>query len=245
MTLLKSAALFFTDAPAPPPSSGPYHSFIINVGNGGYNAVLGRGSVSSGSASYDEPGGRTVTVVHCRNVRGELNFALSGATSGTGRKASEFPSRIVATKTTGGEASITLTPQGESLRDISGAVRQDYDPATGESNAVGDVFVNGQTVTIDLYYDPVEVAGSATLTFPNANSVRSELTDANGIRSVQLCEFILPGGSALNANPVRLSDNVWRGEVPLGTFGQWSVTWTYTDGIGSGKSATARGNRSL
>ena len=242
MTLLKSAVLFFSDAPAPPPSSGPYHSFVINVGNNGYNGPLSRGSVTSGTASYDEPGGRTVTVIHCRNVRGELNFALSGATAGAGRSAAEFPSRIVATKTTGGEVSISLTPQAGSLRDISGGVRQDYDP---ESGSVGDVFVNGQTVTIDLYYDPVEVAGVATLTFPNANSVRSELTDANGIRSVQLCEFILPGGSALNANPVRLSNNVWRGEVPLGTFGAWRVTWTYTDGLGSGKSATATGNRSL
>ena len=242
MTLLKSAALFFTDAPAPPPSSGPYHSFVLNVGNNGYNGPLSRGSIISGSGSWDEPGGRTVTLLHCRRVGSELNFAVSGATTGPGRKASEFPSRIVATKTTGGEVSITLTPQANSLRDIGGGVRQDYDPVSGN---VGDVFVNGQTVTVDLYYDPVEVAGVASLTFPNANSVRSELTDANGIRSVQLCEFILPGGSALNANPTRRSDTVWRGEVPLGTFGQWSVTWTYTDGIGSGKSATARGNRTL
>ena len=242
MTLLKSALLFFTDAPAPPAPSGPYHSFVINVGNNGYNSVLGRGSVISGSASYDEPGGRTVTVIHCRNVRGEVNFALSGATSGAGRTAAEFPSRIVATKTTGGEVSITLTPQSGSLRDISGGVRQDYDP---ESGSVGDVWVNGQTVTIDLYYDPVEVAGVATLTFPNANSVRSELTDTNGIRSVQLCEFILPGGSALNANPVRLSNTVWRGEVPLGTFGAWRITWTYSDSLGSGKTATASATRTL
>ena len=138
--------------PAPTPA-GPLHTFSIDVGNGGYNAVLGRGSVTDGTASYDEPGGRTVTVVHCRNVRGELNFALSGATSGAGRTASEFPTRIVATKTTGGRVELTLTPQADSLRDISGAVRQDYDPASGESNTVGQVWVNNQTVVIQLFYD--------------------------------------------------------------------------------------------
>lgn len=140
----KIIPFFEAAAPAPP---SPLHSFTMNVGNGGYNGPLGRGSVDP--ASYDEPGGRTVTIIHCRNVRGELNFALSGATSGTGRTASEFPTRIVATKTTGGRVTITLTPQAGSLRDISGGVRQDYDPVSGN---VADVWVNGQTVTVQLYY---------------------------------------------------------------------------------------------
>ena len=143
----KLVPFFEVAVPAP---AAPTHTFTFNVGNGGYNGPLSRGSIAAGSTfSYDTPGGVSVTVIHCRNVRGELNFALSGATTGAGRTATEFPIRIVATKQTGGEVTITLTPQAGSLRDISGGVRQDYEP---ESGAVGDVWVNGQTVQVQLYY---------------------------------------------------------------------------------------------
>ena len=91
-----------------------------------------------------------------------------------------------------------------------------------------------------------EQPGTATLTFPNANSVRSELTDPNGIVAIQLAEFILPEGGALNdSNPVRLDGNRYRAEVPLGTFGAWTCNWTYSDSLGSGKTATASATRSL
>ena len=139
---------FFEEEAAP---AGPLHTFTMNVGNGGYNGVLGRGNIVSGSSfSYDTPGGVSVTIIHCRAVGAELNFALSGATSGTGRTATEFPTRIVGTR---GIATVSLVPQTNSLRDISGAVRQDYDPAPGESSAVGDVWVNGQDIVVQLFYD--------------------------------------------------------------------------------------------
>lgn len=135
--------------PTPPEPTGPTHTLQLNIGNGGYNQPLGRGSVTSGSATYSTPGGKSVTIIHCRNVRGELNYALQGSPQPV---AVDFPTRIVATKLTGGEVEITLGPQAGSLRPISdGAyMRQDYDPVRG---AVGDVFVNGQTVRLDLYYE--------------------------------------------------------------------------------------------
>ena len=128
----------------------PTHTVEFSIGNGGYNGPLGRGSVAAGSTfSYDTPAGLSVTIRHFRNVRGEVNFALSGATTGADADPNEFPSRIVVTKLTGGEVERTFTPQADSLRDIQGGVRQDYGPVSG---ATGDVFVNGQTVRAQLYY---------------------------------------------------------------------------------------------
>ena len=148
MTLAKLLPFF---EEAPPTPAGPTHTFTMNVGNGGYNGPLGRGGIVSGSSfSYDTPGGLSVTIIHCRNVRGELNFALSGATSGAGRSAAEFPTRIVGTR---GIATVSLVPQVNSLRDISGGVRQDYDPASGESGTVAGVWANGQDIVVQLYYD--------------------------------------------------------------------------------------------
>lgn len=126
--------------------AGPTHTFSILAGSGGYNAPSGFGSIAGGtSASYRTPGGKNVTVIHCRRVGSELNFALSGAA----QQAADFPVRIVATKTTGGTVERTFEPQAGSLRPVTGGFRQDYDPTSG---AVGDVFVDGQTIRVDLYY---------------------------------------------------------------------------------------------
>ena len=246
MTLLNSALVFFLSPFEAEPPPGPLHSFRIRMGGSGasigYNAVAGSGRVLSGSASYNTRAGKAVTVIHCRNVRSSIvNFALSASPAAV---LADFPTRIVVTNDDG--PVVTLARPG-SVRSISGGVRADY---TATEGTITDVFTlagdGSDDITVDLYYDPVEVAGVATLTFPNANSVRSELTDANGIRSVQLVEFILPGGSALNDSfPTRLSENSWRGQVSLGTFGQWSVTWVYTDSLGANKRATARATRTL
>ena len=148
--LARQEAFFFEEA-APPPPPTPTHTLEFTLGNGGYNGPLGRGGIVTGSTfSYDTPDGLSVTIIHFRAVRSEVNFALSGATSGAGRSAAEFPTRLVVTKTTGGTVTRTFTPQAGSLRDISGGVRQDYDPVSG---ATGDVFVNGQTVRAEIWYD--------------------------------------------------------------------------------------------
>ena len=229
---------FFLDA-TPPAPSGPYHSFIMNVGNGGLNTVLGRGSITGGSGSYSTPGGTAVSVVHCRAVGSNINFSLG---PGTSLGSAEFPSRIVVTKTTGGEVERTFNPTGNPFA-ISGATRQNYAPTSG---AVGDVFVNGQTVRVDLYYDPVEAAGVATLTFPSTSTLQSVLTDTNGITSIQEVEFVRPGGSVIRPNPpTRLSGNSYRADLTLSGFGTFRVNWTYTDSLGSGKTATATATRSL
>ena len=133
--------------PTPPEPTGPTHTATIVAVSGGYNGVNGNGSIDT--ATYSTPAGKSVTIIHCRNVRGELNFALQASPQPV---EVDFPTRIVATKLTGGEVEITLGPQAGSLRPISdGAyMRMDYDPVRG---AVGDVFVNGQTIRVDLYYD--------------------------------------------------------------------------------------------
>ena len=60
-----------------------------------------------------------------------------------------FPTRIVATKTTGGEVVKEFNVQSRSLRPVEGGIRQDYDPASGNIN---EVFVTNQTIKVDLYY---------------------------------------------------------------------------------------------
>ena len=136
-------------APGPGPAPDrPTHTFSILAGGSGsvgYNAPGGFGSIATGStATYDTPGGKSVTVVHARNVSNEVNFALQGAA----QVAADFPTRIVATR---GTNSVTLTVQAGSLRPISNGrfIRQDYDPMTG---TISSVFVTGQTIRFDLYY---------------------------------------------------------------------------------------------
>lgn len=129
---------------------------------------------------------------------------------------------------------IPLTIQAESNDRLVATCM--YTDEYGQVSAAGEA-----TFTTDIPEQP----GTATLTFPNANSVRSELSDPNGVVAIQLCEFILPGGSALNVQAYRLSDGRWRGEAPLGTFGDWTCNWTYSDSLGSGKTATASATRTL
>ena len=128
-----------------PPVASPTHTATIGVGTGGYNGVLGVGSIDS--PTYDTPGGKSVTIVHCRAVGAGINFALSGAAAGA---LADFPTRIVVTKTTGGRVERTFVPRtGTTPRSIPGAIRLDYDPTSG---AVGDVFVNDQTIEVQLFY---------------------------------------------------------------------------------------------
>ena len=128
------------------PSTGPTYTFSIVAASGGYNRPGGAGSLASGSTGmYTTPGGKNVTIQHCRAVGAGINFAISGAA----QIATDLPSRIVATKQTGGVVERTFTPRAGSLRTISAGIRQDYDPTSG---AVGDVFVNGQTIQVELYY---------------------------------------------------------------------------------------------
>ena len=93
--------------------------------------------------------------------------------------------------------------------------------------------------------DP-EQAGSATLVFPNASSMRSVLTDPNGIVSIQEVEFVRPGGSVIRPfPPTRLADGSYQADLTLSGFGQFRVNWTYSDSLGPGKTATATATRSL
>ena len=140
---------YYSDVMEPPT---PAHSFSIRAGGRGntrgYNQPGNFGSIAAGSsASYDTPGGKSVTVIHARRLRGdELVFALSGAA----QLAADFPSRIVATKTTGATATVTCVPHDpDQISAVSGGVRRDYDV---ESGSLTDVFASNQTVRIDLYY---------------------------------------------------------------------------------------------
>lgn len=124
----------------------PTHTFSIVAVSGGYNGVGNRGSIAAGStADFVEPnGGRAMTVIHCRRVQTELAFGLR-----QGIRISDYPLRIVATKTTGGRVEREFTPQAGSFRGVQGGTRQDYDPVSG---ATADVFVNGATIEVKLYY---------------------------------------------------------------------------------------------
>ena len=133
----------------------PLHTFLMTVGQSGgaagasrgYNQPAGFGAIQAGStATYTTPlpGHKSVTVIHCRRVNGNINFALSGAANA----AADFPTRIVATKTTGGQVVRSFTPTG-GRRSVSGGIRQDYAPEAGSPT---DVFINNQTVKVDLFY---------------------------------------------------------------------------------------------
>ena len=138
------------EAAAPPPQpAGPTHSFSMVVDNRGrgYNAVGGFGSIQAGSTATYTGNGKSLTVIHCRNVGGALNFSVSGAATGEAGRA-DFPARIVLTKTTGAEVERTATPGSAAPRAVTGGVRYDY-TVTG---SLGDVIVRNQTVRVDLYY---------------------------------------------------------------------------------------------
>ena len=127
-------------APAP---SGARHSFTIAAGSqGGYNGPGGNGSITSGGASYSTPDGTQRTIQHCRPVRGIVNFALSGGNV----PVAQFPGRIVATA---GSNTVTLS-RPSSVRNISGGTitRGDYTVSAG---TLGDVFADGNTITVQLF----------------------------------------------------------------------------------------------
>lgn len=135
---------YFDSTPAP---TGPTHTFSFNIQNNGYNGPLGRGRIADGSSfSFNTPGGKSVTVQHCRAVGSGINFTLSGAATDL----ADFPTRIVVTKTSGGEVERTFEPRANlAPRTISAGVRLDYDPTSGANT---DVFQNNQDVTVQLYY---------------------------------------------------------------------------------------------
>ena len=149
--MLQRQEAFFFDEPAPPPPAAPTHTARIVANSGGYNAPSNRGSIDT--ATYSTPAGKSVTIVHCRYVsqNTELNYALD---SNPAAVQADFPTRIVATKLTGGEVTVEMTPQAGSLRAIRGGsgrlMRMDYDASTG---TIASVFVDGQTIRVDLYYD--------------------------------------------------------------------------------------------
>ena len=145
---LVAAAEYFTKVVA------ATHTFTMRVGQSGnaagasrgYNAPANFGSIAAGSsAQYDTPGGKSVTIIHCRRVGAELNFSLNPV----GNSANDFPVRIVVTKISGGEVKREFTRQAGSFRPVSGGFRYDYD---AESGSPTDVFVNNQNVKVELFY---------------------------------------------------------------------------------------------
>ena len=135
--LQRQEAFFFEEAAPPPPSSV---TVVVATANGGFNGPNGRGSVTPNP--YTLPSGTEVTQLHLRQVGAGVNFALTGT-----HTIANFPTRFVATF---GNTSRTFTPRtGTSPRSISGGTRLDYDPTSG---AVGDVFDNQRTVSVELFY---------------------------------------------------------------------------------------------
>ena len=134
-------------------AAAPTHTFTFQATGGrsntqGWSVPNGWGTAVGGSTNvYDTPGGKTVTIVHCRSVtnNNEINFALTGAAN----EAADFPTRLVVTKTTGGTVTREFTVQPSSRRVIGGPVRQDYESDTGN---VADIFVNNQTIQVEIYY---------------------------------------------------------------------------------------------
>ena len=184
---------------------------------------LGAGIAAGSTATYDTPGGKSVTIQHLRPVGAELNFAISPAAV----EAADFPSRIVATKQTGGVVEREFGIQAGSLRDISsagnpaGTIRQDYDPASG---AVGDVFVSGQTIIVKLYYETADptptpsggertetfnTAGAGTWTVPaGVTSVAVAFADASGYGVNYWVELVRSSSSGSIVESAT-GDNIW------------------------------------
>ena len=135
------------EGPSTTPSA--HHTYTIVAGGGnsiGYNGPGRTGSITDGT--FTTPSNKAVSVTHTRNVGTELNFALTG----TSLTATDFPTSIKVTKTTGGEVSLTLEPQSGSfrrLRSPANTWRQDYDPTSGN---ITSVFVSGQTIRVELFY---------------------------------------------------------------------------------------------
>ena len=128
---------------------GPPHTFTITAaGRGqsfGYNGIGGTGAIATGSSrSFNTPVGKWVTVIHARNFNAALYFGLA-----TGAVLADYPSRIVATKTTGGVVERSFTRRAGAVTAVNGGSRITYD---AESGSAADVFVNNATIRLDLYY---------------------------------------------------------------------------------------------
>ena len=128
---------FFEEATPPPPASV---TITVATANGGFNGPLGRGSVSPNP--YTLPSGTEVTQYHLRPVGAGVNFALTGT-----QTVDKFPTRFEATYS---GSTLTFEPRsGTSPRSISGGTRLDYDPTSG---AVGDIFANQRTISVEMFY---------------------------------------------------------------------------------------------
>ena len=145
--LYKGLTLIFDLSTAPTPT-GPTHTFSIVAGGSGrtigYNAPGGWGSVASGSSAvFTPPGGSERTIVMARNL--DNNFILTFSVQNV--PIAEFPDRVVATF---GDTSITFN-KADSVRNISSGTRMDL---IGQGSfTVGDVFTNGRTIRLELYYE--------------------------------------------------------------------------------------------
>ena len=91
----------------------------------------------------------------------------------------------------------------------------------------------------------VDQPGTIALSFSGRN-VRADLTDPDGIVSVQEAVFTAPDGSSIvNGDVVERSaePGTWRALIRNNQNGLWSVAMTYTDEFGPGKMATASAER--
>ena len=77
--------------------------------------------------------------------------------------------------------------------------------------------------------------------------VRSDLTDPDGIVSVQSIVFTAPDGTTQTsvASERTNARGTWRASIrnSSGRFQQWTATWVYTDVLGRNKMAVARATR--
>ena len=145
--MLQRQEAFFFDEAAPPPPSGLTHTFNVIVGGNantlGYNS--GRfGSISSGSDTFTPPGGRERTIAMARWLT-PSSFVLVFDDQNV--PISEFPDRVVATY----QSNAITFSKANSVRAIGAGTRMDL--AAVGSPTIGDVFVSGRTIQIELEYD--------------------------------------------------------------------------------------------
>lgn len=84
--------------------------------------------------------------------------------------------------------------------------------------------------------------GVIVLVRANANNVRADLTDPDGIVSVESVSWTRPNGDVVADTASERSGDpgTWRSRLGnSAAAGSYSVTFTYTDGGGAGKTATA------
>ena len=92
---------------------------------------------------------------------------------------------------------------------------------------------------------PIDRAGVVAFSFTSRNA-RADLTDADGIVSVQRAVFTAPNGNQLIDDTVEERTNaagVWRANVGSRQAGRWTVRFEYTDSLGAGKVAQGSADR--